>query len=174
MGFDEMTALLAPHSATLFLSGDSDAIIDKDENGALLVRHTKDGVESARKILRRAGMDGTVECRFIPGADHRPLFLTHDGVAWMQDHLMQPAERPLVPQGTVKFGDWADTQGEPIEKLYNTEARERGNLVVDVGAAHLDPHDLACFPDQENPFPEYTFQGWIDSVLASNTPSSAR
>lgn len=168
MGFDEMTALLAPHCATLFLSGDSDSIIDPEEGGAALVRQVRDGVASAARILDQAGMKGAIECRFVRRADHRPLFLTHEAVAWMLRHLVHQKERVPVPQQTVKFGDWVDAQGQQIEKLYNTETRERGNLVIDIGAVYYDPKDLACFPEQEAPAAEYTFQGWVNSLVGTD------
>ena len=38
MTFAEMTALLAPHCATLFMLGDRDWVIDKATNGRAAVR----------------------------------------------------------------------------------------------------------------------------------------
>ena len=203
MDFEEMTALPASYCRTLFLSGDSDAIIDSDEGGAVLVRQLRASVEGARRILAEAGVEGTVACEFWPGADHRPLFLTRPGVAWMQRHLMEPDARPSIPKAacppqrpagwpkattrgqqqtsnfveavdevtiedsdaTVRFGDWADVQGQAIESLYDTEARERGNEVVDIGAVFRAPKSLACFPEQTGASAAYSFQGWMESIL---------
>ena len=173
MGFDEMTALLAPHCATLFLSGDSDAIIDPDEEGAGLVRQMRQEIEGSHRLLDAAGMNHTIECAFVSGADHRPLFLTPQGVAWMQEHLMTQEERRPIPSDTIRFGDWADGQGQTIESLYDTEARERGNVVVNVGAVYRDPEELACFPEQGRPGPEYTFKGWVERVLAGRGDQNA-
>lgn len=172
MASNEMTALLAPHCATLFLSGDSDTIIDPAEGGALLVRDIREGVASAKRLLENAGITPQIECSFVPGADHRPLFLTHDGIRWMQKNLMTDEERRPVPEQTVPFGDWADAQGQRIEKLYDTQPRERGNRVVDIGATYYRPQDLACFPGQQRPTPQYTFQGWVDTVLETAKPKS--
>jgi dienelactone hydrolase len=168
MGFDEMTALLAPHAATLFLSGDSDKVIDPQENGAALKRETLKNIEGAQGILGQDGIENVIAAKFVSGADHRPLFLTRPGVEWMQCHLMHPAQRQRIPEKTVSFGEWVDGQGQTIEKLYNTEERERGTRAVDIGAVYYPPHALACFPEQEQPDPEYTFQGWIDTVLKTN------
>ena len=52
-------------------------------------------------------------------------------------------------------------QGREIEKLYNTEAREPGTIVVDVGAVYREPVDLACLPLEGSPPAEYTFEGWM-------------
>jgi cephalosporin-C deacetylase-like acetyl esterase len=166
MSFGEMNALLAPHAATLFLSGDSDSVIDKDEGGALLVRGIREGIDEAHRILDEAGIEHTIDSHFVEGACHRPLFLTHRAVEWMQQHLMTTDERRPIPDTPIKYSDWVEAHGQEIEQLYNTEARERGTMVVDVGVTHHDPRALACFPDQERPPKEYTFQGWVDSVLA--------
>jgi len=72
----------------------------------------------------------------------------------------------------VRFGDWVDGQGQRIEQLYDTESRERGNLVVDIGATYDAPQELACFPGQDHPAPEYTFQGWIDATLDDRDPAN--
>ena len=168
MSFDEMTALVAPHCATLFHCGDSDDIIDNEECGKAVVRDLETLIPRAIEILEKAGVSGSIETLVEKGASHRPLFLSRPSVLWLQKHLMNPEERIPVPEKTVRFGDWADSHGHPIEKLYNTEARERGLEVVDVGVVYHDPSDLACFPDQERPDPEYTMKGWVEVTVRAN------
>jgi dienelactone hydrolase len=168
MDFTEMTALVAPHCATLFHCGDSDDVIDKDENGKAVVRDLETKIPRALEILDKAGVSGTIESIVEKGANHRPLFLSRPSVLWFQEHLMTPDERARVPQETVRFGDWADSQGHPIEKLYNTEARERGLEAVDIGVVYCDPRELACFPGKEKPDPEYTMKGWVEAAVEGN------
>jgi dienelactone hydrolase len=168
MNFDEMHALLAPHAPTLFLSGTHDAVIDLGESGSGLMRKTYAGIHGAKRILAQADVEGRLDASFIPDADHRPLFLTAEAVAWFQEHLMTETERRPVPEATVHFGTWVESQGRQIERLYNTEARERGTQAVDIGAVYYDPKVLACFPDADKPDPLYTFEGWVDTVLAGN------
>ncbi len=168
MGYDEMTALLAPHAATLFMVGEKDEVIDPDERGAATVRELKANVAGARRILQEAGVEGEIEAVFEPDADHRPYFLSRRGAAWMQSHLMRPEERRAVSEATVPFGAWADGQGHAIERLYNTEARERGLEAVDVGAVYREPAELACFPAEWKPTAEYTMAGWVERTVKAN------
>jgi len=168
MSFDEMTALLAPHAATLFINGECDSIIDTVEGGKGVVRRIRASIAGARRILDDAGMEGVIEAEFVPGACHRPYMLTASAVAWMQRYLMAPEERVSIPEKTVRFGDWAEVYGQHMEKLYDTEARQRGAVCVDIGAVCRSPRELACFPERENPPPEYTWQGWVDAMVAAS------
>lgn len=163
MSFTEMTALLAPHAATLFLNGTADAIVDPDENGALLVKGATEGVAGANALLEDAGLPHALAAEFVEGACHRPYFLTPRAVQWMAQHL--GGSSPSSDAPTIRYGDWVVGQGQEIEKLYNTEAREQGTLVVNVGAVYRDPADLACLPLEVAPSAEYTFEGWMAQCL---------
>jgi predicted GH43/DUF377 family glycosyl hydrolase len=167
MSYAEMTALGAPHTPTLFCIGDSDTIIDPDENGAALVRHIKGNVAGARQILDDAGIAHDIGYRIQAGACHRPLFLAPDTVQWFQTRLMDESARKPLPEATIKFGEWAAKHGQALEKLYSTEERQYGLLVPDIGVEYLPPSDLACFPEQTGN-PVYTFEGWVDTVLKVN------
>lgn len=162
--FDEMTALLAPHCAALFYSGDSDSIVDAQEGGAALVRDINESIAGANGILNEAGVEGIIESKFVPGADHRPLFLAPDGAAWFQKHLQKSRERRPMPDSTIRFGDWVGSFGKQIETLYQTEEREGGLHAVDIGAHLYEPSELACFPNEASGGDAYTFEGWVELV----------
>jgi len=170
MDFNEMHALLAPHASTLFINGTHDSIIDVTEGGAGVVRRTRACLAGARKILEDAGMEGTLEARFIPGVGHQVHMLTRPAVEWIQRHLMTESQRQPIPVGTVRYGDWVAANGQKMEKLYDTEERQGGTPCVDIGAIWRDPRELACFPDTEHPGPEYTWQGWVEQRLRSEEP----
>ncbi len=163
MDFGEMTALLAPHAATLFLSGTSDTIIDPDHGGAALREGIEAGIASAKARLEKAGIPHTLESAFVTDGCHRPYFLTPKAVRWMAEEL--EADVSGHSFATTNYGAWVDAQGQKIEGLYATEARERGTTVVDVGAIYRDPAELACLPRDAMPSPEYTFRGWMDACL---------
>ncbi len=172
MRFDEMTALLAPNSATLFICGTKDSVIDRD-GGATMVYELKMNIEGAKQILVEAKVNGTIDAEFVPEAGHRPFFLSHTGVSWMQKYLMLPERRRQVPAATVSFGEWVDSHGKSIEKLYNTEKNERGLQAVDCGAVLREPKELACFPGRDVPDSEYTMQGWVKATVEANQQEEA-
>lgn len=164
MNFTEMTALLAPHAATLFLNGAVDSVIDHREGGPALEGYVNAHVMAANRLLESAGAPHTLEADFVEGGCHRPYFLTPRAVRWMQEHLQGQTEHAPFP--TMNYGQWVDGQGQQIEKLYATEARERGTTVVDVGAIYRDPASLACLPLDALPPEEYSFDGWVQRCLA--------
>ncbi len=163
MDFGEMTALLAPHAATLFLSGTSDTIIDPDHGGAALQEGIETGIASAKVRLEKAGIPHTLESAFVTDGCHRPYFLTPKAVRWMAEEL--EADVSARSFTTTNYGAWVDAQGQKIEGLYATEARERGTTVVEVNAIYRAPAELACLPRDAMPSPEYTFRGWMDACL---------
>ena len=170
MGFDEMTALLAPHCASLFMVGAKDNIIDKDGDGANTVRELETILPAARRILADVGIEGNIDSEIVSGAGHRPFFLSHRAVDFLLENLMHDTMRRPVPQGTVGFGEWVDSQGASIEPLYNTERNERGLDAVDIGAVLRMPEALACNPGVAFPAPEYTMSGWVGTVVRNNFP----
>ena len=166
----EATALAARHAATLYLSGDSEVMLDPDEGGDALVRQLRADIQQANEILAQAAFKSVIEARFVPGADHRPFFLTAPSVAWLQKTLMRTEERQPIPDRTVGFGQWVESFDQKIELLYDTEARERGHKAVDIGAVYVDPTVLACFPNKRNPPNEYTMRGWVEAQLRKHGP----
>jgi len=170
MTFSEMTALLAPHAATLFLNGTADTIIDKDGGGSILRAGVNASILGAKDILAATGTAHQLAAEHVEGGCHRPYFLTPHAVQWMQQHLQNSAN--AAEFSTTNYGQWVDSQGQKIEELYATEARERGTTVVDINAVYRDPADLACLPLDASPPPEYTFEGWKNLCLSTSSTSS--
>ena len=168
MGFDEMTALTAPHSPTLFICGMKDNIIDSGGDGANNIREIGSVVPKARQILTNAGMESEISYEFVPEAGHRPFFLSASAVSFFDKHIRRTETTRRDLGKTIHYGDWVDSQGQSIEPLYNTERNERGLEVVDCGAVLRDRETLACFPGQRYPDPSYTMVGWINTVVATN------
>lgn len=170
MGFDEMTALPAPHATIFFMCGANDDVIDKIKGGTMNVDDLTTFVPAARRILERAGLKGEVRYEIVPEAGHRPFFLSENAVAFFQEKLMQAAERRPLPSQRILFGPWVDSQGQAIEPHYNTERRERGLVAVDCGAVYRTPRQLACNPGLAIPDPSYTMQGWVFNTVRANYP----
>ncbi len=166
MSFDELNALVAPHSATLHINGDCDSIIDTTEEGKAIVRRTRAAVAGAKQILADAGVEGIIESHFVTGGGHRPYIITRPAVEWLQQHLQTPDERRPIPDRTIKLGDWVDAHGLKLEPLYDTERRQRGTDAIDIGASYREPADLACFPGIPAPDPLYTWEGWKNRMVA--------
>ncbi len=168
MDFSEMTALLTPRGATLFICGEKDNIIDSKGEGVNNIREMESNIPAALKILKDAGSDTDIEYVFVPEAGHRPFFLSERAVDFFRARLGNGAATDFTRAATVPFGEWVDSQGGSIEKLYNTDRHERGLMAVECGAVLRDRRELACFPDRHIPEPSYTMQGWINMVVADN------
>lgn len=165
MPFTEMNALL--YGPTLVINGAADTILEPDEGGAGFVREVRATLAGARRILDDAGIERELGEHWVPNACHRPYFLTHAPAAWLQRHLVPEHARHAVRPGITVFGDWADANGIELEKLYATEARQRGTRCVDIGAVYYAPEELACFPGQL-PAPEYTWAGWVERCTGTD------
>jgi hypothetical protein len=148
------------------MDGDKDAIIDSDEGGAAMVRDLRENLRAASAILKNTPDVPLPQAVIEPDADHRPYFLSRPAIEWLRKHLGSSGKLPPIPSKRLSFGEWVDSQGQRIEKLYNTEARERGLKIVDIGAVYLSPNALACFPERSNPTGEYTMAGWVKRVRA--------
>ncbi|MFO7976563.1 MAG: acetylxylan esterase [Candidatus Hydrogenedentota bacterium] len=165
MSFNEFNALVAPHAATLHINGDCDSIIDTAEEGKAVVRRTRAAAAGAKQILADADIKGVIETHFVRGGGHRPYIITSRPAKWLQQHLQRPEERRPIPPATVKLGDWVDQHGLKLEKLYDTEQRQRGTNAIDIGAVYREPAELACFPGQSAPEPQYTWEGWKSHMV---------
>ena len=169
MSFNEFNALVAPHAATLHINGDRDSIIDVAEDGRAVVRRTRAAVAGARQILADAGIEGVIETHFVREACHQPFIITRPVAEWLQLHLQTAEEQRPIPDEIVKLGDWVDAHGLRLERLYDTELRQRGTRAIDVGAVYRTPAELACFPGQTHPAHEYTWEGWRNRLTGGET-----
>jgi dienelactone hydrolase len=101
---------------------------------------------------RLAGRSDTVfDVGFVPGAGHRPFFVTPPVAGWLERQLdfpnWQGAE--IVTMPTTHVSEWARTERVEMDPLYATEHREGGTRAVGTGVPGLGRDDLSVFSPEE-------------------------
>jgi dienelactone hydrolase len=167
MGFmtnGELLGLAAPHCALLVANGDADTIIDPLGFGA--VRALGETMAEASGIYRLLGAAGRIGMYLVPGGGHRHYYLTKKALSWAVHYLCpgQESQVDLVRTPEVRFGDWADAHGVPLEPLYDTEAHFRGLWAADLGVQPLPVDRRLCLREDERGSPKYTLEGWIEAI----------
>lgn len=159
--WSEFLSLGTPHCAVLILNGDADVIIDDVGTGAVW--------KSTRQTVGEAAAnfpDGHVACWFEAGGGHRPYYGHKTALEWIHHHLGTPAMSldDIRALPILKSGDWCDGQGIELEKLYGVELHQRGATLPDLGLTALSREKLACLQADEIGDPQYTIEGWLDSI----------
>lgn len=161
----EYLGLAAPHCAVLVLNGDADVIIDCDGDGRAW-RGTRQVVEAAKAIYAESDAADKVDCFFEPGGGHRPYHGYKVALEWIHRQLATPGwtleEIRALP--TINAGAWCDTQGVAIEALYGTPLHDRGATLPDMNLRALTKAELACLRPDEIGDPQYSIEGWLESI----------
>ncbi len=158
--YPTLLSLAAPRCAIKILCGDDDAICGKRETyeqGFIPFEH------ETSSLFEALGHAEHFSTHVYPNAGHRPYFLMPEALDWLVEHLgaTSPGELPMM-----RLSDWADANGIVFETLYGTPDHLGGTTVPDIGAAYMQPSELACLTDEERRQPEYTTEGWLDRAAA--------
>ncbi|MAG36597.1 MAG: hypothetical protein CL878_10200, partial [Dehalococcoidia bacterium] len=163
----ELLGLAAPHCAVLIPNGDADTVIDKDGSGMVAVRGLGVSLEQAQEIYRLyEGAHGRVAASLEPGGGHRHYHLGKPALIWAVTHLGANgvSVHDLVRMPETLFGDWADANDVPIERLYNTQLHFRGLRLPDLGVRPLPPEHRRCLTATEIGNERFTLEGWLSAV----------
>lgn len=161
----EFAALPAPHCAVLLANGDADVIIDRDGSGAAW-RGTQAAVNEAAKVYAALGAPGRIAAWLEPGGGHRPYFAAPIALEWIHQQLGTPGWtlQRIRQLPTLNAGHWCDAHAILLEKLYGTPLHWRGATLPDLGLRPLPRERLACLRPDEVGRPEFTLEGWLDSI----------
>jgi len=132
------------HSALLTLNGDADDIIDHDRSGAAwrdTAAHLA-GLDAEHRRLR---------AWFCPQGWHRPYHGARRAMRFIHEQFGTPAARAqkIEDLPELRYGDWYDRHGIPLEPLYGVERHYRGALLPDTGLEPIPRESLAVLPPQE-------------------------
>lgn len=157
----EFISLSAPDCGILVLNGDADEVID-DRGDGRIWEETRDNVRAASSRFPY----GNVGCWFEPGGGHRPYHAYGIALEWIHSHLGTPdasiEEIRALP--TINSGTWCDRNGVQLEKLYGTSLHQRGATLPDLELELIQRQDLACLQAHEVGDPQYTLEGWLDTI----------
>ena len=115
-----------------------------------------------------AGSHGTFEV--VPGASHRPFFVTRPVALWLERHLDLPEwnEASLRDMPETLIGTWAEGRNV-IDRTYNTVHREAGTRALGSGVPHLSREPLGVFSreDWERGRLGMIHESWLERARAA-------
>jgi dienelactone hydrolase len=164
---DRPAALYALHAArgpTLIFNGPDDTVVAMPQSGPPFFE------DLSRRVARLHGSaDGIFETGFaLPGAGHRPYFLTRPAVQWLEKQMDFPhwTEESIRSLPETRIGTWAEKTGVHLDKLYATESHAGGTLALGEDIPGYSPEMLNVLPrDQwESRKDDLILEAWLDAV----------
>ena len=139
-------ALHASRGPTLVYNGLEDTTVAIPRFGATGFADLQERV--AR--LRGTGA-GVFETGFVPGAGHRPYFVTRPVARWLERQLDFPGWTPGAIEALPEthIGDWARANSVDMDPLYSDERRERGTRALGAGVPAIARDDLSVLSPSE-------------------------
>jgi len=156
-------ALHASRGPTLIYNGLADSVVAIDKHGESFFADLR------RRTIELNGSDEDLfETGFVPGASHRPYFVTRPVTLWLEKHLDLPNWTPesIAAMPTRNIAQWAQKYDIHMDKLYATEQREGGTPALGGDIPGYQREDLSVFtPEQwQNHKQELIFEAWVDAA----------
>jgi hypothetical protein len=170
LSWTDYASLAAPDCAVLIANGDADGIIDKGDHSVW--DRTRRVASQASEIYKHLGSPGGIRAWFEADGGHRPYFLYKKSLEWIHQHLGTPAMtlQQIRALPTVNSGQWCDSQGIRLERLYGTPLHQRGATLPDLGLRPTPRSELSCLKPHELGSREFTVEGWLEEIEKRVTP----
>jgi len=145
---DRAAAIYSMHAArgrTLIYNGWEDSVV-------AIPTHREDFFADMRQRvvkLRGGNAEGVFDFEFLPGASHRPFFVTKPVVLWLARALRLPAALVDEIQGVpeTRIAGWAADNRIRLDPLYASYDREGGTLAIGRGITALTRLQLSVFEE---------------------------
>ncbi len=160
-------ALHASRGPTLIINGSEDSTVGIPQHN-----HREAFFEDLqhRVAALRASSEGVFEFRFVPGAGHRPHFVTKQVALWLERHLDFPNWTPqqIEAMAETHISEWAKAGGVTMDRLYANEQREGGVMALGTGVPALTRDALSVFsPSQwEQWKAKLIHESWLERARA--------
>jgi dienelactone hydrolase len=181
-----------PYKALSFL-GDRGAVLyalNQNRGATLVMNGTVDPLILSKNTLepffedlrnRAAAISGTREGLFetfwIPGAGHRPNFVTRPGALWLESQLHFPnwTEASIRAMGEVHMSEWATQGGAPAGGPLANEVAEGGVRALDAGVPIVPREELQAVPstEWEQHKGDFVWESWVERARAVALRSGA-
>jgi hypothetical protein len=172
---DRPAVLYSLHAArgrTLLYNGLEDTTVAIPRHGE---KHFHD--MRARTVALRGSEANVFDMAFVPGAGHRPYFVTKPVALWLERVLDFPAwtvaQIEAMPE--THIGPWASKHGVEMDPLYSTEHREGGTRALGVNLPGLTREMLSVFPpgEWERRKDQLVHESWVREASARVAKSEA-
>ena len=180
-----------PYKALSFL-GDRGAVLyalNQQRGATFIINGTADPLVLSKNTLepffedlrdRTAAIGGTraglFETFWIPGAGHRPNFVTRPAALWLESQLHFPnwTEAQIRAMGEVHISEWAAQTGAHIGSSFANEASEGGVRALDAGVPNLAREALFAVPGEgwEQQKSDFVWESWVERARAASLRSA--
>ena len=160
-------ALNQERGRTFVMNGTADTVVD-------IPHHLEPFFADLRR--RTEAITGTrkdiFETYFVPGASHRPSWVTRPGALWLQSVLHFPgwteAEIRAMPE--THISEWAAKNHVDMDKGYIQEEREGGVMALGQGVPNVARGELTVVPVEEwqRDRAMYVYESWVERALAAD------
>jgi dienelactone hydrolase len=158
-------ALHAARGPTLIYNGLADTVVAIPTHAETFFADLR-----ARVVALRGSASGVFETEFVPGASHRPYFVTRRVAAWLERQLDFPSwtEASIAAMPETRIGPWAEAHGIPLDRLYASEEREGGTPALGTDIPGLGRTELSVFaPDEwERRRETLVYERWLTEAQA--------
>jgi dienelactone hydrolase len=173
--YNRLLSLAAPHCAVLGMNGECDEIVTQGRE-EYWQQHRAVAAQCALHY-KRCGASHKFKDWFQPEGGHRAYHLHPQALLWLSEHLelsQWSAER-IRQLPTITLQQWFEKHGlewpENSRRLYWVERHHKGGVFVDGDIAPVPWEKLQCLSRAEIGAPQYTLEGWLDSVTVKNPAS---
>jgi dienelactone hydrolase len=182
-----------PYKALRFL-GDRGALLyalNQNRGATFIINGTADPLIVSPNTLepffedlrnRTAAITGTrsglFETFWIPGAGHRPNFVTRPAALWLnrQMHFPNWTEASVASMDEVHISKWAAQTGAHIGLTFATEASEGGVRALDADVPNLTREQLQAVPtgEWEQHKGDFIWESWVERARAASQQTAAQ
>ena len=160
-------ALNQKRGRTFVMNGTADTVVD-------IPHHLEPFFADLRR--RTEAITGTrkdvFETYFVPGASHRPNWVTRPGALWLESVLHFPGwtEAGIRASPETHISDWAAKNHVDMDKGYIQEEREGGVMALGEGVPNVERGDLTVVPMDEwqRDRATYVYESWVERALAAD------
>jgi dienelactone hydrolase len=169
----QLYALHAKRGATLVYNGLEDTVV-------AIPSHGPDFFQDLQQRTQRLVPGKRIfDVEFMPGASHRPYFVTKPVAFWLEKELdfpnWTPESLPSLPE--THISEWAAQNHVEMDPGYANEQREGGTRAIGIAVPGLTRRELSVFSEGEWQRAKDTliYEGWLRRakalVAAENGPT---
>lgn len=161
----EIYSLQAERGATLIINGSADDVVAIPQMGPAFFDDLR------KRTVALHGSDRNVfDFILVPGAGHRPYFITRPAALWLEQHLDFPrwTMESIAEMPETHIMEWGTENHVTMDTLYATELREGGTQALGRGipaVSHdlMDALPLARWQQEKH---EYVYETWVENARA--------
>ncbi len=161
-------ALNQRRGPTYIINGTRDTVVD------IPIHHEQPFFDDlARRTMAITGTRNNIfETYFVPGASHRPSWITRPAALWLESKLRFPNWTPstIETMPETHISEWAAKNHVDMDRGYIQEEREGGVMALGSDIPNVSRNQLNVFSDSEfeHQKRKLIYEMWVGHALAAD------